>query len=449
MVDAGTYGAGGLLLVFACYRYMADQRAAPDPAMRYIRYFALSIGASLLVLSPHTMAVLDGFGPVPQLGVLAGAELKLCGLTSLALVARTLAGPDPGPARRLARQAVAGHIALAALFVPAQLHSDGGTGYVTGSGRWFLAAYDLLFVVYAVRCLVLFITLLGRHSRRIDPSALRTGLRLMTASASVGVLWTLWLLDDVVDVLRSGRQDTAEDPQSAVLALLVVVLAVSGATATVSGRMLAAPRRVVRALRAYRALEPLWSALHEAHPAIALAPSGTRVGRSGRPGLREVEFELYRRVIEIHDGRLSLRPYRPADVSAWLPAGGPAAGGPPEPDGSPDPVAEAATLAAGLAARRAGQGRLPHYTAAPPQAPSRTVTIEADVVWLLRVAAAFEALVAAGPRGSGGPDQDARTVAGAGAAWGPGGASYDVAGNVAGKEEPRPGRGDQAGAVTG
>lgn len=435
MVDAGTYCAGGLLLFFACYRFVVDRRAAPDPAMRYIRSFALSIGGSLLVLAPRTMGALDRLGPVPQLGVLVGAELKMCGLTSLALVARTLAGPDPGPARRLAWQAVAGHIALAAFFVPAQLHTQGGRGYVTGSGRWFLAAYDVLFVVYAVRCLVLFITLLGRHSRRIDPSPLRTGLRLMTASASVGVVWTLWLFDDVAHVLGSGRQATAEDPLSAVLALAVAVLAVSGATATVWGRVLTAPRRMVRAFRSYRALEPLWSALHEAHPAIALAPSGTQDGRPGRPSLRQVEFELYRRVIEIHDGRLSLRPYCPADVSAWLPARTRPIGGPAEPSGSPDAVAEAATLAAGLAARRAGLGPLPHYAAAPPSAPSRTVTIEADVVWLLRVASAFEALVAAGPRPPGaGPGEGVRTAVGAGAA---------------GKEEPRPGRGDQAGAVAG
>ena len=54
----------------------------------------------------------------------------------------------------------------------------------------------------------------------------------MTTSAAVGVVWTLWLLSDVVRVLGSGRQDTAEDPLSAALAVVVVVLAVSGATAT-------------------------------------------------------------------------------------------------------------------------------------------------------------------------------------------------------------------------
>ena len=418
MADAATYTAAGLLLAFACYRFVVDRRGEPEPAKRYVRLFALSIGAALLVLAPHTMAVLDGHGRAQRLAVLAGAELKLCGLTCLALVARTVAGSDPRPARRPVRQALAAGLALAVLFAPARMHgiTASGSGYATGSGRWFLAAYDVLFIGYALRCLVVFITLPGRHARRIEPSPLRTGLNLMTMSAAVGAVWTLWLLTDVVRVLRCGRQDTAEDPQSAVLAVAVVVLAVGGATATVWGGPLMAPCRTLRASRAYRALEPLWAALYEAHPSIALASPGERGRRAARPGPRQVQFALYRRVIEIHDGRLSLRPYCPRDVTDWL-AARLGAGGE-----HTDEVIEAASLAAGLEARRAGLEPPVRQSAAPPQAAAGTGTgcvgtIDADVAWLLRVAEAFAALAAAGP----GPDA----------------------------EKPRPGRGDQAGAVAG
>ena len=41
---------------------------------------------------------------------------------------------------------------------------------------------------------------------------------------------------------------------------------------------------MIRAWRAYRALGPLWAALYEAHPAIALASPGDRAHRAGRAG---------------------------------------------------------------------------------------------------------------------------------------------------------------------
>jgi hypothetical protein len=107
VVDGATYAASALLLAFAGYRVVVDRRGVPDPAMRYVCWFAVSLGSALLVLTPRTMAALDRYGPATRLGVLAGAELKLCGLTSPALVARTPTGPDRGPARRPARRAAA------------------------------------------------------------------------------------------------------------------------------------------------------------------------------------------------------------------------------------------------------------------------------------------------------------------------------------------------------
>jgi len=435
--DAATYSAGLLLLAFGCYRFVVGRRGTPDPAMRYVCWFALSIGAALVVLAPHTMDALDRLGPVPRIGALAGAELKLCGLTSLALVARTLTGPDRRPVRRLARQAVATLVTMAVLFALARPdgRAGSGTAVAPGPGRWYLAAYDVLFMAYSVYCLALFITLLGRHARRMGPSPLRTGLRLMTASAAVGVVWTLWLCADVARVLRWGRQDTSEDRLSALLAVLVAALAVSGATATLWQRTLTAPKRMVRAFRAYRALEPLWSALCEAHPGIALAPSEAS-GRHAVPWPWHVEFALYRRVIEIHDGRLALRPYCPLDEPGG-PGKAPGTVDPDAPDEGAGPereradaMAEAAMLAAGLGARRAGLGRRrAHRSAAPPPLPPRAGTIEAEVAWLLRVAEAFEALTGAAggtggaaggqeraPAGTGGPDRGSRGTAGGDAA---------------------------------
>jgi hypothetical protein len=203
----------------------------------------------------------------------------------------------------------------------------------------------------------------------------------MTGSAAIGVLWSLWTLDDLVPVLLRGSQDNSEDIPSDVLGAICAAFAASGATVSVWGSTrwgsrITAPLRWLRARRHYCALEPLWSALHTAIPGIALAP---RPGR--RPPLRTAEFALYRRIIEIRDGQLALRPHLQPQLPEWLAAMAPGA----EPHGA---VLEAAALAAALEARRSGRaGGAPAGPGWVPQPVSGTVAAEA--AWLLQVAAAF------------------------------------------------------------
>lgn len=58
--------------------------------------------------------------------------------------------------------------------------------------------------------------------------------------------------------------------------------------------------------RSYRALYPLWLAFYEAFPDIALHPPGTGDGRERVIG--DLDYRLYRRMVEIWDGRLRLLP---------------------------------------------------------------------------------------------------------------------------------------------
>jgi hypothetical protein len=53
-------------------------------------------------------------------------------------------------------------------------------------------------------------------------------------------------------------------------------------------------------------LFPLWKAYYEAEPAIALDRS-TEPDNVGKRSFRDVEIQLYRRVIEIRDGMLAVR----------------------------------------------------------------------------------------------------------------------------------------------
>jgi hypothetical protein len=138
--------------------------------------------------------------------------------------------------------------------------------------------------------------------------------------------------------------------------------------------------------------------------------------------LRRAEFALYRRVIEIHDGRLSLLPYYPArhPVPDTQPPEGTAADGTDRPpsavqvpvrEGAEAAAAvEAAALVAGLAARRAGARPRqvpPARTARGPAHPGGE-SIEADVAWLLLVAREFAAASRAAAAASAGTGDDPR-----------------------------------------
>ncbi|MER5299685.1 MAB_1171c family putative transporter [Streptomyces lasiicapitis] len=65
------------------------------------------------------------------------------------------------------------------------------------------------------------------------------------------------------------------------------------------------------AVTAYRALHPLWRTLHRATPAIA---------RDLPLPWWNIELHLMRRIAEIHDGRLALRPFRDPRVAAFASA---------------------------------------------------------------------------------------------------------------------------------
>ncbi|MER7705143.1 DUF6545 domain-containing protein [Kitasatospora sp. NPDC097605] len=131
----------------------------------------------------------------------------------------------------------------------------------------------------------------------------------------------------------------------------------------------------------HRRLGPLWSVLRSELPEIELITPEREFGPAG--GRREIRFALYRRIIEIRDGQLALRPHLHPRVALWVrevarPTG-------------PEEFAvlvEAAAIAAALEAARAGRrfpagpggGWVPHPVVA---------GLREEAAWLVKVAAAY------------------------------------------------------------
>ncbi|NJQ05140.1 MAB_1171c family putative transporter [Streptomyces lonarensis] len=385
MSGALAYVAPAVFLAFAGFRLALSSGARTDPVQRAICGFAACSGLALLVNAPPTLRLLEPAITTEPV-IWATRALKAYALTFLALLAVSLGSDDRRTSRRRARRQHAG--ALVFQVVAAVLFAAAGVRVVPGAvvveGVTLFLLYTALFVLYGVGCLALLCGALLRRAVAVGPGRVRVGLRILTLAGAVGAVWTAWGLSDIVSTAATGRQPLGEHPVATLLSAVTALLVLAGTTVTLWGGPLAATGRRWQARRRHRALGPLWRALHEATPEIALAPAPERL----RPGWRTAEFALYRRVIEIHDGLLLLRPHFPAHGPG--PAGpgpeGPGLGGPGQ-DGLDDPAADAARIARALENRR--RGVAPGGPAGVPAPRPGSDTLEDEVAHLLRVTQEF------------------------------------------------------------
>jgi hypothetical protein len=128
--------------------------------------------------------------------------------------------------------------------------------------------------------------------------------------------------------------------------------------------------------RAHRELYPLWSALREISPEIALDPAPSEF--YDRLRVRDLDFRLYRRIIEIRDGRLALRPFFDADVARHAREDALRSG---LTDGDVEAAVEARVLAAGIESAR--EKRQPANVLAASQDGGKDFMSEVE--WLVRV----------------------------------------------------------------
>lgn len=144
--------------------------------------------------------------------------------------------------------------------------------------------------------------------------SIRTIVTLVGVGSVIGLLYVLQKVAVLLlDHWRIGTPYLRVAPSVGdVLITLALVPIALGCSYPLLDR-LAIPTRLRRAA-AYRDLAPLWWAMYGATPSIALDPPigtvGTAVLLPFRR-LRELDVQLYRRVIEIRDGGLALRPFTP------------------------------------------------------------------------------------------------------------------------------------------
>lgn len=386
------YAAPPVLLWAAVLgRLPAVRRRSTTPAARAWWLALLSLAAAVTVLIPPVQLAVDRTVGMGNLALLVGHSLALgcaCGAQSFLLYSNY---PPAAAAPKVHRQVwvLLGTLtAMTALFTVGQAQHKSFDLLSRDVTAWPVLCYWLLFLGVLGAAVVNAVRLIWRWAGLTDQELLRGGLRLLAAGAAVGIVYVGY---DLVFLAASqlGQPQWLGDQQLITQSLSVtsVLLMVVGFTIPRWGPRVGLPRllRWARRYRAHRRLYPLWRDLCQVFPDVALVHPTT--WWRDAVAVPDLDFALHRRVIELRDARLRLRPYLDAEIAQNAAELGRHAGL----DGEQlHVVVVAASLVAAMGAKAGGQPAHPGWSAAAePGGTDLPADLESESAWWMKVAAAY------------------------------------------------------------
>ncbi|WP_193241652.1 MAB_1171c family putative transporter [Streptomyces phaeolivaceus] len=391
MIDLLFAGVAVVLLLAAGYwvRGRGGHRPTGTWAMAGLLVsFALAFGSYVSVVENAVESV------VPEVGRLLSNSFTLAAATSVLAFMLQLDLEPAEAARRIRRRVLFLGVSVAAmtvLFTASRLNDDSPQLY---------ALYVLIYITYLGVTAKDF----GRqtwkqagHSRRRSQ---RVGLRVTAVGCAFALLYAAYKVFGLISIglelnlLPHGvRCSTPVSPVRCVFSVTAPALAVLLITLGLTLPAVVWPfsqflRRRWEA-RSFTALAILWKDITDATPEVVLTspgPHGSAAYSEEQPA-EDSDFVLHRRVIEINDGVLALRPHRSARVQGSAARAVAARGLAGTPEG--DAIVEAAILRAAVHAKMSGSE--PRTQAAPPasRTASRAGDLRAETEWLLLVAEAY------------------------------------------------------------
>jgi hypothetical protein len=362
-----------------------DARRHPDkPTLRMLAAMLGSLAVTATLFSPQVNTWLSGLTGIPNIAEPVARTFLVLGAWLVQAFLLHLTQPSAAEAARRSRKRLWPAIAtvglLWVLFVAAPVDQTTERMTAEYGDLPVVQAYLLVFLLY----LGVAVVDLMRGALRYAPAAtgpLRVGLRCVGLGAAFGLAYVSVKVVFLLLVMAgSPGPPELESILARSAAAAAGILVVVGATWPAIGPRVAAARSGVAAYIRHRRLYPLWAALYRVEPGIALDPVDSAPAdalRVGQPG-----FRLYRRVIEIQDGRLALRPYLDAEVADRLrdEAGRCGLRG-----RDADAFIEARVLRAGIDAASRGQLARQATASITPGGDD----LEAEVEWLMAVAQQF------------------------------------------------------------
>jgi hypothetical protein len=313
------YGAAALVgWIALAYKLVHLRRDPHNAALRTIcAAFACSAMAFTLVVGP-IYAPIDAFLGVPNLAKLfVHTSMVVFGVCALRLL--MLWQFPTAEARRRGRPVTALGGAVVAVMVTlilvAPIHDTSTIHFwKSHAGQTLMSWYLALFLV----ALTITFGAIAYRSWRFAGHVgrlpwLQRGLRVTAVGAVVSLGYCLCRGTFLVGLQFDATFDPLVD-LAIPFASIGQIIFFAGLTMPSWGSRITALNVRIEQGRAYRALYPLWSALYEAFPDIALHTSDDHPGAD--PAVGDLDYRLYRRMVEIWDGQLALRPYLPAELTA-------------------------------------------------------------------------------------------------------------------------------------
>ncbi|MFD9187204.1 MAB_1171c family putative transporter [Streptomyces phaeochromogenes] len=306
-------------LVIAALGFLCLLRDVParrsDPASTALTAVFLLSGLSFLFSITPMWEYLDRVLGTVNLSVPLAQGCVVALLASQQVVL-TYWGSPPDAARRRARAwlgaglaVIAGLLVLFALLTPSAPRPTDFTLYYAHDNMY--AAYLTLYVTaYTIGELFL-ARACWRLARRSTRTSVRVGLRVVALGATITLGYSAVRIGNVV----AGAFDASLAQWESFAWICgdvgAILTLIGWLVPTISDQAQNVQYRI-KQHRNYHVLRPLWLLFHSEAPEIALPIN--RADPAQRRRFRGIAIKLYRRTVEIHDGRFVIRPYLDAGV---------------------------------------------------------------------------------------------------------------------------------------
>lgn len=294
----------------AIYKLVRTKRGAPGTAASYALVCCLAALAIALTLQvTFVYGAIEALTGRTDVGSLIAVPLVIAGTCAYQVLMVFINDPHASARRRVRPRVTTAAVAAAAATTALALSSAARPGAQAATEDPFGSAAVVLYCGYIGFGAFDVSRLALRFTRLGDRNLLRLGLYMVSAGAYMAGLYAAAKIVFVVLVTISGPelltiQYAVTWPMIVIGALLTSI----GSTLPSWGQWARMERPAAWFSRyiSYLTLYPLWWSLYQATPTIAL---DTRSRWADRFVPTDINYRLTRRIIEIRDGLLLLRPY--------------------------------------------------------------------------------------------------------------------------------------------
>lgn len=303
-----TIAATGFLCLLGDLRRHRRDHALVALAFTYF-FSALSYAISL---TPVWLRI-DGFFGVTNIAVPLAQSCVILVLTLQATVLAYWTKPPAAAGRRtqflfvIAISVIAAMSTLFVMLTPVTqrptdfslyyAHDPAFQAYLT----LYIATYTVAEVYLARVC--------WKYAGKIEDPWISRGLRLITVGAVITLGYSGIRISAVLGSMFDFSVKQLE-PWAWICGDVGATLTQVGYFLPIVASRMSSWSSWARERQQYRRLQPLWQAMYDAEPSIALV----KPTEQDDSVLRSVQFGLYRRAVEIRDGQIELRPYVAAEA---------------------------------------------------------------------------------------------------------------------------------------